>query len=86
MKFVFQLQKNIYQASKQNEIIEVRKIQRSLLNSSQAKLLATRRVTQDNTGKKTAGIDGVKSLKPNERLELAENLKLDTKGMPVRRV
>jgi RNA-directed DNA polymerase len=57
-----------------------------LLNSRAAKLLAVRKVTQDNHGKKTAGIDGVKSLTPSQRLTLSQNLKLDGKARPVRRV
>jgi RNA-directed DNA polymerase len=45
-----------------------------------------RRVTQDNRGKKTAGVDGIKSLRPRERLALAENLMLEGQAQPVRRV
>jgi RNA-directed DNA polymerase len=56
------------------------------LKSSYAKLLAVRQVTQLNRGKKTAGIDGVKSLTPKQRLELARDLKLNEKAFPVRRV
>jgi len=37
------------------------------------------RVTQDNTGKNTAGVDGVKSLSPVARFRLANNLKLGSK-------
>jgi RNA-directed DNA polymerase len=50
------------------------------------RVLAVRRVTQENQGKKTAGVDGVKSLSPNERLELARELKLTGKAKPTRRV
>jgi len=56
------------------------------INSRSAKLLAVRRVTQDNKGKKTAGVDGVKSLYPHERLFLAEKLKIGDKAKPTRRV
>jgi RNA-directed DNA polymerase len=45
-----------------------------------------RRVTQDNRGKKTAGIDGVKALSPKARLHLANNLSLSQTASPVRRV
>lgn len=45
-----------------------------------------RRVTQDNQGRKTAGVDGVKSLSPEARLRLMEKLKLKTKVKPTRRV
>jgi RNA-directed DNA polymerase len=57
-----------------------------MLQSKAAKLLAVRRVTQDNQGKKTAGVDGIKSLTPEQRLSLALNLKLTGKGKPTRRV
>jgi hypothetical protein len=43
-------------------------------------------VTQDNQGKKTAGIDGVKNLMPPQRLTLAETLTLKPKAKPTRRV
>ena len=59
---VFKLQQRIYRASSRGDTRTVRKLQRLLLNSRSAKLLAVRKVTQDNHGKKTAGIDGVKSL------------------------
>ena len=48
--------------------------------------LAVRRVTQDNQGKSTAGVDGAKSLSPAARLKLVAKLKLDSKVMPTRRV
>jgi hypothetical protein len=38
--------------------------QRLLLHSWSARLLAVRQVAQDNRGKRTAGVDGVKSLTP----------------------
>jgi RNA-directed DNA polymerase len=43
-------------------------------------------VTQDNTGKKTAGVDGQKSLTPKQRLDLVTKLHLGTKVRPTRRV
>ena len=50
-----------------------------------ARLLAVRRVTQDNRGKHTAGIDGVKALLPPQRWQLARELQLDGKATPLRR-
>ena len=44
------------------------------MKSEAARLLATRRVTQDNQGKKTAGVDGVKSVKPKDRLVMAAQI------------
>jgi RNA-directed DNA polymerase len=82
----FKLQKRIYQASLRGEAGRIHRLQRLLVSSRSAKLLAVRRVTQDNRGKKTAGVDGVKSLTPKERLLLAEHLSLNDKAWPVRRV
>ena len=83
---VFKLQKRIYQASKSGNVRKVRLLQKTLLNSYYAKLLSVRRVTQDNSGKKTAGVDGVKSLSPKQRLNTATKLKIEEKSKPIRRV
>lgn len=83
---VFKLQKRIYRAQRRGARKTVRKLQRLLMKSRSAKLLAARRVTQDNRGKATAGVDGVKSLPPDERLELVDTLNLNSQAKPVRRV
>lgn len=83
---VFKLQKRIYRASQRGDSRAVHKLQRLLITSWSARHLAVRRVTQDNRGKQTAGIDGVKSLTPPERLALAETLTLSQKALPTRRV
>ena len=83
---VFKLQKRIYQASIDNNVRKLRRLQKTLLNSYYAKLIAVRRVSQDNAGKKTAGVDGVKSITPKQRFKLVDNLKLTDKSKPVRRV
>ncbi len=83
---VFKLQKRIYQASSRGDSRIVRKLQKTLMRSWSAKCLAVRRVTQDNQGKKTAGVDGVKALSPAARLNLIGQLKLGNKSKPTRRV
>lgn len=83
---VFKVQKRIYQASRRDDVKTVRKFQRLLMNSRSAKLLAVRKVTQDNRGKGTAGVDGVKALTPPQRLKLAHTLSIGHKARPVRRV
>src|SRR5438067_13828118 len=83
---VFKLQKRIYQASQRGNTDLVHKLQRLLIHSWSAKCLAVRRVTQDNQGKKTAGVDGVKSLSPQQRMDLVQKLRVDLKTRPVRRV
>src|SRR6266849_6696485 len=71
---VYRIQKRIYRASQRGETRKVEKLQKLLLKSKSARLLAVRRVTQENQGKKTAGIDGVKSVPPHARFTLAEQL------------
>lgn len=83
---VYKLQKRIYQASARGDVKAYRRLQKTLMKSWSARALAVRRVTQDNQGKKTAGVDGVKSLTPKQRLELTGNLNLGTKVSPTRRV
>ena len=83
---VFKLQKRIYQASQRNDSVLVHQLQRLLITSWSAKCLAVRRVTQDNQGKKTAGIDGMKALSPKLRMHLVQTLRVDLKTRPVRRV
>jgi len=83
---VFKLQKRIYRASHRGDVTTVHHLQRLLMRSWSAKCLAVRKVTQDNRGKKTAGVDGVKNLIPRQRLELAQRLTPYLKTRPVRRV
>jgi len=83
---VFKLQRRIYRASQQGNVKLVHKLQRLLLKSWYARLLAVRKVSQLNRGKKTAGIDGIKSLTPVQRLKLAENLKRLPEPRPLRRI
>ena len=82
---VFKLQKRIYRATLQGNTKLVRKLQRLLMSSRAAKFLAVRRVAQDNSGKKTAGVDGVKSLTKRQRLRMAQSLSIDGSAKPVRR-
>jgi RNA-directed DNA polymerase len=83
---VFKLQKRIYRASTRGNVKALRKLQKMLMKSWSARTLAVRRVTQDNQGKKTAGVDGVKSLTPKQRLDLVNKIHLGTKASPTRRV
>lgn len=83
---VFKLQKRIYRASLRGDVKTVHRLQRLLTKSWSGKVLAVRRVTQDNQGRKTAGIDGVKSLTPKQRLNLVQELSFKNKAKPTRRV
>ncbi len=83
---MFKLQRRIYQATTRGETQKARKLQTLLAASWSAKSLAVRRVTPENTGKKTAGVDGVKSLTPPPRLKLISAMDLHEPAKPVRRM
>ena len=73
-KILFRLQKRVYKAIRVGDKRKARSLQKLILKSQAAKLLAIRQVTQLNAGKKTAGIDGKASLTFEERLALANEL------------
>lgn len=83
---VIKLQTKIFEASKSGNKPLVVSLQKTLISSYSARLLAVRRVTQDHRGKKTAGVDGVSLLTPAQRLALAQELQLDGKAEPLKRV
>jgi RNA-directed DNA polymerase len=87
---LFRLQKRIYRASERGNVQAVHRLQQLWMRSRSARLVAVRRVTQDNQGKHAAGSDGVASLTPPQRLALAEAIhpkyQRKPKAHPVRRV
>ncbi|NEQ67347.1 MAG: group II intron reverse transcriptase/maturase, partial [Symploca sp. SIO2D2] len=85
-RVVTKLQKRIYRASQRGDIKAVKKLQKTLIRSWSARCIAVRKVTQDNKGKNTAGVDKVKSLNPQQRLKLAKNLKIDHRASALRRI
>lgn len=76
------MQTKLYQVSLAGNTVDARKIQKMIIRSEAARFKAVRTVTQDNRGKRTAGIDGIKLLSPKERVSLAEKLTLDAKASP----
>jgi RNA-directed DNA polymerase len=86
--FTKSLQFQIYTCSLNNKgRKELWQLQNTLLKSPEAKLLSIRRITQDNQGKITPGVDGKTFLLPIERLNLAKsNIILDGKASSLRRV
>jgi len=82
---VWGIQRKIYECSRRSEKFKVIKLQKILINLPEAKLLAVRKVTQDNRGKKTAGVDGVHLLAPTKRFQLAYSLKIDGRCDPIKR-
>jgi RNA-directed DNA polymerase len=87
-QYVYRLQKRIYKAQSRGNSKAVHSLQRLLMKSRAARTMAVRRVTQDNQGKRTAGVDGIKSVGPVTRLVMVDKLRHpETKqARPVRRV
>ncbi|MCY9665836.1 group II intron reverse transcriptase/maturase [Paenibacillus alginolyticus] len=73
-KYVRKLQQRIYHAERLGKKRKVRDLQRLLLRSKAALLLAIKRVTQINKGKRTAGVDGMKVLKAEQRVVLYNSM------------
>jgi RNA-directed DNA polymerase len=73
-KYVTKLRQRIYRAEQQNQRRRVRKLQRLLLRSKANLLLSIRRVTQQNSGKRTPGVNGYTALQSNERIKLYQQL------------
>lgn len=62
------------------------RLQRLLLNSNAAKFVAVKRVARENRGRRTGGVDHIRSLSTAQCMKLAESLDLTPTKAPVRRV
>jgi RNA-directed DNA polymerase len=83
---VFKYQRRIYRASLKGNQNVVNDLQRKVISSLDSRLLAVRRVTTENKGRKTTGVDNILYDTPEKKLKLALNLKLDGKAKPIRKV
>jgi RNA-directed DNA polymerase len=87
---VARVQQQITRACQRGDTQALHRLQQQLFESEAARLLAVRRVTEENQGKHTAGVDGVKSLTAHERLAMAAAIHpgnwKDQRPAPVRRV
>lgn len=83
---VRRMQKRIFKASRKGETKRMYFLQKLLIRSPHAKLVAVQRVTTLNKGKKTAGVDGIIATTSKQKLELAKTLQLNGKSQYVRRV
>ena len=73
---LFRLQKRVYKAIQVGDKPKAKSLQKLILKSRAARMLAIRQVTQLNAGKKTAGIDVQASLTFEKRLALSEELRV----------
>ena len=87
-RHVDRLQRSIALATERGDKKMVRKLGRILYKSESWNLICTRRITQDNKGKKTAGVDGVKLLDPAQRMDLVVKLtpRIERKWSPVKQI
>ncbi|NEP02649.1 MAG: RNA-dependent DNA polymerase, partial [Symploca sp. SIO2E9] len=72
---LFRLQRRVFKAIRVGDKRKAKSLQKLILKSYAARMLAVRRVTQLNAGKKSAGVDGKVALSDNERLSLSLELK-----------
>ena len=73
-KNLFRLQRRLFKAIQAEDKRRARNLQKLILRSFTARLLAVRQISQLNAGKKTAGVDGIKSLNFKQRFALTERL------------
>ena len=76
---IFRLQLRIYKAAMNKELEKMYKIQRLLISSKFAKYLSVKRVAQENTGKRTPGVDNKTISTAKEKFALANQLTLNGK-------
>src|SRR5215813_5928864 len=67
---VQRLQERIYRATTNGDWARVKNLQKLLVRATSNKLLAIRRITQENQGRHTAGIDGMVYDTPEARWKL----------------
>ncbi len=84
--YIFKLQTKIYKSTQDGNFPLVKNLQKLIISSWRSRLLAVRQVTQDNPAKKTAEIQGKVALNPQEKIIMAENLRLTAKAKPSRRI
>jgi len=87
-RMVRNLRRRIFRATRNGEIKKVRSLQKLLLKSFSNLVTSIRRCTQDNQGKRSAGIDNRVVLTPKERWELVKQLQTlnDSIASPTRRI
>jgi RNA-directed DNA polymerase len=78
-------QRRVYKASMKGNRSKVHFLQKKILVSLDARLIAVRRVTTENKEPNTSGVDGQKILSNAMKMKLVSKLKLDGKASPIRR-
>lgn len=73
-KRVRNLRQRIYRATENRQWNKVRSLMKLMLRSYSNLLLSVRKVTQENQGRKTAGLDGQTALTPGQRMILVKEM------------
>jgi RNA-directed DNA polymerase len=68
---VRRLRQRIFAASRAGDLAKVRNLQKLMLRSRANALVSVRRVTEQNAGRKTAGVDGKVVVTPRDKADLA---------------
>jgi RNA-directed DNA polymerase len=88
-EYVARLRRRIFKATREQRWAMVRSLQKMMLRSWSNTLLSVRQVTQRNTGRRTAGVDGEVALSSPERAAMAVRVHRSRGSwdpLPVRRV
>ena len=82
------LRQRIYRATEKGQWNKVRSLTKLMIKSYSNLLLSVRRVTQENQGKKTSGVDKETALTPEKRVKLVKDMLKYTLwlALPTRRV
>jgi RNA-directed DNA polymerase len=82
------LRRRIYRATQEGQWKQVRNLKKLMMRSYANLLYSTRKITQINQGKKTAGVDGQTAISPQQRTGLVNELRQYTvwKAKPTKRV
>ena len=86
---VRRLRQRIFTASQAGDLAKVRNLQKLMLRSRANMLISVRRVTEQNAGRKTAGVDGKVALGPQSKAGLVDWMQHHAtpwKPKPVKRV
>ena len=82
---VRRLRCRIFKAAKNGDLVTARNLQKLVLRSWSNTLISVRQVTQRNTGRRTAGVDGQVALTSQARAEVAVQVHApETRGDPKR--
>ena len=79
-------QRRVYKASKERNTAKVHALQRRIIGSLDARLIAVRRVTTENTERNTAGVYRQNAISNETKIKLVSKLCLDGKTLPIRKM